>query len=84
MLFKEQYNKWLSECTKILSKRNQQRKNLLAAVLINKLQKRKRRNDRKKHSWVNPIFMERYNHGFSTQFCLLLFWEKHDSEIIFV
>lgn len=65
MLFREQYNKWLSECAKILSERNQQRKKLLAAVLINELgEKRKRRNYRKKRYWVNPIFMERYNHGF--------------------
>lgn len=55
---------WLSECKKIISERNQQRKKLIATVLINELQKQKRRNYRKKRYWVNPIFIERYNHGF--------------------
>lgn len=63
MSFRKKYYMWLSECKK-LSEQNQQRKKLLAAILINELQKQERRNYRRKRYWVNPIFIEWYNHGF--------------------
>jgi len=47
---------------KKLTEQNQRHKKLLAAVL-NELQQIKRNYHRKRY-WINPIFIERYNHGF--------------------
>ncbi|XP_011707975.1 PREDICTED: uncharacterized protein LOC105462824 [Wasmannia auropunctata] len=62
-MFGRKYYMWLNESTKKLLEQNRRHKKLLAAVLINELQQ-KRRNYRKKRYWINPIFKERYNHGF--------------------
>ncbi|XP_071638920.1 uncharacterized protein [Temnothorax longispinosus] len=64
MSFRKKYDMWLHECAKKISEQNQRKKQLLATVLINELHKQKRRNYRRKRYWVNPIFIERYNHGF--------------------
>ncbi|KYN19347.1 hypothetical protein ALC57_08320, partial [Trachymyrmex cornetzi] len=57
------YKKWLQEC-KTMIEDNERSKQVLVALSINELQKKGKKNYRKKRYWEHPIFKERYNHGF--------------------
>ncbi|XP_036143028.1 protein ALP1-like [Monomorium pharaonis] len=64
MSFINKYQVWLQECNQKLLKREQIKRKALIALLINEVQKKKKRNYSKKRYWVEPIFQERKLHGF--------------------
>lgn len=64
MSFINKYQVWLQECNIKLLKREQIKRKVLVALLINEVQKKKRRNYSKKRYWVEPVFQERKLHGF--------------------